>query len=65
MRLLLDENLNWRLARHLPGHEVHSVVQNGWAGIQNGQLLSKAAELGYQALITMDSHMVHQQHLPD
>jgi hypothetical protein len=25
MRVLLEENLNWRLKRDLPGHEVESV----------------------------------------
>jgi len=31
MRVLLDENLNWRLKRDLPGHEVESVPLLGWA----------------------------------
>ena len=61
MRVLLDENLNWRLKRHLPGHEVESVPLLGWAGIQNGALLRKAAENGFDVLITMDSNMVYQQ----
>lgn len=42
MRILLDENLDWRLARSLPGHEVESVQKNGWAGIKNGALLARA-----------------------
>ena len=33
----------------------------GWAGIENGELLRKAVEAGFDALITMDSSMVHQQ----
>ena len=63
MRVLLDENLNWRLKRDLPGHEVESVPLLGWAGIQNGALLRKAVESGFDVLITMDSTMVHQQDL--
>jgi len=63
MRVLLDENLNWRLKRDLLGHEVESVPLLGWAGIQNGALLRKAVESGFDALITMDSNMVHQQDL--
>jgi predicted nuclease of predicted toxin-antitoxin system len=31
MRLLLDENLDWRLRRDLPGHQVESVPLIGWA----------------------------------
>jgi predicted nuclease of predicted toxin-antitoxin system len=61
MRLLLDENLDWRLRRDLPGHEVESVPLIGWAGIQNGELLRKAIEAGFAALITMDGNMVNQQ----
>ena len=61
MRILLDENLNWRLRRDLPGHQVESVPLLGWAGIQNGALLRKAAESGFEVLVTMDGNMVHQQ----
>lgn len=65
MRLLLDENLNWRLQRDLPGHQVESVPLLGWAGISNGVLLRKAAENGFDVLITMDSNLSYQQNLTD
>jgi len=55
MRILLDENLDWRLRRDLPGHETESVPLIGWAGIQNGELLRKAVEEGFEVLVTMDS----------
>jgi predicted nuclease of predicted toxin-antitoxin system len=63
MRLLLDENLDWRLRRDLPAHHVDSVPLVGRAGIENGELLKKAVEAGFDVLITMDSNMVHQQSL--
>lgn len=63
MRILLDENLDWRLGRGLLGHEVESVPRLGWAGIQNGLLLTKAEETGFEVLITMDSNMSFQQNL--
>ena len=63
MRLLLDENLDWRLRRDLAGHQVESVPLIGWAGIENGELLSKAVEAGFDVLMTMDSNMVHQQNI--
>ena len=63
MRLLLDENLDWRLRRDLAAHHVDSVPLIGWAGIENGELLKKAVEGGFDVLITMDSNMVHQQNL--
>ena len=61
MRILLDENLDWRLRRNLPEHQVESVPLLGWAGIENGELLRKAVEAGFDALVTMDGNMVHQQ----
>ena len=54
MRLLLDENLDWRLRRDLPGHQVESVPLIGWAGIENGELLAKAVDARFDALVTMD-----------
>ena len=63
MKILLDENLNWRLERSLPGHEVHSVPRMGWAGIKNGLLLQQAAAAGYEVLLTMDGSLPSQQNL--
>ena len=63
MRLLLDENLDWRLRRDLLDHQVESVPLIGWAGIENGELLRKAVEAGFDVLVTMDSNMVHQQNM--
>lgn len=62
MKLLLDENLDWRLRRDLPGHGVESVPLIGWAGLKNGALLTKA-EKEYDVLVTMDSKMRFQQNL--
>src|SRR5881397_2791151 len=63
MRLLLDENLDWRLRGDLLDHQVESVPLIGWAGIENGELLRKAADAGFEVLVTMDSNMVHQQNI--
>jgi predicted nuclease of predicted toxin-antitoxin system len=63
MRILLDENLDWRLRRDLPGHQVESVPLLGWAGIQNGDLLKQAITEGFEALVTMDGSVVHQQNI--
>lgn len=62
MNILLDENLDWRLRRDLPGHTVESVPLIGWAGLKNGILLAEA-EKRFDVLLTMDSNMVHQQNL--
>jgi predicted nuclease of predicted toxin-antitoxin system len=62
MRILLDENLDWRLGRHLPGHAVTSVAKAGWAGIKNGELLRRA-DSAFEVLVTMDKGIYHQQNL--
>ncbi|MBE0545194.1 MAG: hypothetical protein IH623_27975 [Verrucomicrobia bacterium] len=41
MKILLDEDLDWRLKRELPGHAVES-APFGWAGLKNGELLARA-----------------------
>jgi Domain of unknown function (DUF5615) len=56
---LLDENLDWRLERDLPGHDVKSVSRIGWAGIQNGELLRRA-QAAFDVLITMDNRMTRE-----
>ena len=62
MKILLDENLDWRLSRHLPGHEVASVPLIGWAGLKNGALLAQAQEQ-FGVLLTMDSNMLYELNL--
>ena len=63
MKLLLDENLSHRLRAHLPGHEVFSVKYMGWRGIANGQLLAKAADAGFDAVLSMDAGIEYEQNL--
>ncbi len=60
MKILLDENLDWRLSRSLPGHEVQSVPLIGWAGTKNGALLARASGL-FEVFVTMDNAMVQQR----
>lgn len=62
MKILLDENLDWRLRQDLPGHTVESVPLIGWAGLKNGVLLIRAQER-FDVLLTMASNMAHQQNL--
>lgn len=63
MRLLLDECIDRRLARELPGHHVRTVPQMGWATIKNGRLL-RLAEIEFDAFITVDRNLSFQQNLP-
>jgi hypothetical protein len=62
MRLLLDECVPKRLKRVLPGHDVKTVQDMGWAGIKNGALL-KLADGQFDALVTVDQGLEYQQNL--
>ena len=60
MRILLDECLPRRLKRDLPGHDVRSVPEMGWAGKQNGALLT-VAEQSFDVFLTVDRNLAFQQ----
>jgi hypothetical protein len=61
MKLLLDENLPKRLKSHFPDHQVFTVREKEWNGIKNGQLLTLMLSEGFDALLTFDKNMQHQQ----
>ena len=64
MRLLLDECLDARLRRNLPGHDVSTVQREGWSGVKNGRLLAQIAASGrFDVFVTVDKNMPHQQNL--
>lgn len=63
MRLLLDENLPHQLRHELPGHDVFTVAFMGWGGIDNGELLRRAASAGFDALLTKDANVQYEQNL--
>ncbi|TVQ30904.1 MAG: hypothetical protein EA376_11620 [Phycisphaeraceae bacterium] len=65
MKLLLDENLPHAFRHFLPGHDVDTVAALGWQGVTNGKLLANAAAAGFDALLTMDAGIQHQQNLGD
>ena len=66
MRILLDECLPARLRQDLPGHEVQTVPQAGWASIKNGKLLRLISDSGkFEVFLTMDKNLPHQQKLTD
>ena len=64
MKLLLDESLPRQLADHFPDEfEINTVQRMGWAGSKNGDLLRLAASHGFDALITADQGIEHQQNI--
>ena len=64
MKLLLDESVPKRLAASFPASfTLRTVQEMGWSGTGNGLLLSLAASEGFNALITVDRGVEHQQNL--
>ena len=53
-----------RLRRELPGHDVRTVQELGWAGTRNGVLLLRAAAEGFAAFVTVDQNLEYQQRVP-
>ena len=65
MRVLLDENLPYKLRRLFEAEvEVVTVGYRGWKGKENGELL-KSAESEFDVLVTMDQGIPQQQNLSE
>lgn len=62
MRLLLDESVPMQLRSMLGGHDVWTVMHMGWGGKSNGELLALAQE-EFDAFITLDTNLEHQQNM--
>lgn len=61
MRLLLDECVPRKLKAELKGHDVRTVQEMGWSGVQNGQLLTLIRQSGFEAFLTVDQNLAFQQ----
>lgn len=65
MRVLIDEHFDVRLYRLFEeGFEAETVEYRGWKGVGNGDLLRRASE-EYDAFVTNDQGIPHQQRLHD
>ena len=62
MRLRLDESEPVKFRRSLPNHDIRTVVEMGWSGVKNGQLLAMAAT-EFDAFVTVDKNLPYQQNL--
>jgi hypothetical protein len=60
VRVLLDECVDWRLARHVVGDDVKTARQMGWSTIKNSELLILASE-SFDVFITVDRNLSFQQ----
>lgn len=62
MKLLLDECVVRDLKKDLAGHEVATVVEAGFGGLENGKLL-RAASSNFDVLITVGRNLPFQQNI--
>ena len=64
MRVLLDESVPRQLRRCLSGHVVRTARDLKWDGKSNGELLALGRD-NFDAFITADQHIEHQQHITE
>jgi hypothetical protein len=63
MVILLDECVPRPFKRELGDYEIRTVVEIGWSGIKNGQLLQLMTQQGFTILLTTDQNLRYQQNL--
>jgi hypothetical protein len=63
VKVLLDENLDHRLRKHLGLHEVFTASYKGWDGFKNGKLLQAAEDDGFDVVVTGDQTLYYEQGL--
>ncbi len=62
MKIIIDECVPSIVKRGLPGRNIVSVQDMGWAGIKNGKLLRLVAA-EFDVFITSDKNLRYQQNL--
>ncbi|MBD2773745.1 DUF5615 family PIN-like protein [Iningainema tapete] len=63
MRILLDECVPRPLKRELTDYKVRTVVEMGWLGKKNGELLQLMIQESFTVLLTADQNLRYQQNL--
>lgn len=63
MKILFDQGSPLQLRVQLHSHQVDSAAEQCWSELKNGDLLDEAEACGYEALITTDQQIRHQQRL--
>ncbi|MBE9251858.1 DUF5615 family PIN-like protein [Dolichospermum sp. LEGE 00240] len=63
MRVLLDECAPRPLKRELAEYDIKTVVEMGWSGKKNGELLRLMNQEGFTILLTTDQNLRYQQNL--
>lgn len=63
MKILFDNGTPKPIAHSLTGHEVTFARRIGWHELENGELIHKAEEAGYEVLLSRDKNIQYQQNL--
>jgi glutamate racemase len=63
MRILFDNGTPKPIARSLTGHEIAFARRIGWHELENGELIQRAEEAGYEVLLSTDKNIRYQQNL--
>lgn len=63
MRVLFDQGTPVPLRDSLSQHEVSTAYERGWSTLGNGELLDSAEREGFEAFVTTDQNLRHQQKL--
>jgi predicted nuclease of predicted toxin-antitoxin system len=63
VRILIDQNLTEYMRDLLPGHDVVHSSEAGWSELANGDLLTAAEAAGFDAMLTADKNILHQNRL--
>ncbi len=63
MKILFDHGTPRPLRRSLYEHSVDTAADKGWDRLINGELIDRAEQEGYEAIITTDQSMRYQQNL--
>lgn len=63
MKILFDNGTPKPIARSLVGHEITFARRIGWHELENGELIQKAEEAGYEVLLSTDKNIQYQQNL--
>ena len=64
MKILFDQGTPVPLRNALSPHDVATAFELGWQMLQNGELMTAAEAAAFEALVTTDKNIRHQQN-PD
>ena len=65
VKILFDHGTPAPLRHHLREHSVDRSAERGWELLENGELLRRAEEDGYEIIVTTDQSIRYQQNLTD